>query len=125
MSEQNEKFTYNYSAKQQEEINRIRAKYAPKENNEDKMEQLRRLDASTTRPAAVISIIVGIIGTLMLGIGMCCTMVWTDMFVLGIIIGVVGIIVVSTAYPLYSHITKKRREKIAPEILKLTDELKK
>ena len=26
-------------------------------------------------------------------------------------------------YPLYSYITQKRREKLAPEILRLTDEL--
>ncbi len=52
-------------------------------------------------------------------------MVWTDMFVFEIVIGVVGIAVISAAYPLYSGITKKRREKLFTEILKLTDELMK
>ncbi|MCM1167873.1 MAG: hypothetical protein NC299_17490 [Lachnospiraceae bacterium] len=125
MSEQQEKFTYNYSAKQQQELERIREKYAPKDKTEDKMEQIRRLDESTTKPGTVISILAGVIGTLLLGIGMCCTMVWTDMFVLGVVIGIVGIAVVAMAYPLYSHITKKQREKIAPTILQLTDELRK
>ena len=43
----------------------------------------------------------------------------------GIIIGIVGIVLVSLAYPLYNRIVKKEREKIAPEIIRLTDELMK
>jgi hypothetical protein len=39
------------------------------------------------------------------------------------VIGVIGIAVLVAAYPLYMYITKKQREKIAPEILKLTEEL--
>lgn len=123
MSDKHASFTYNYSAKQQEELRRIREKYTHKE--EDKMEQLRRLDESATRPGMITSIAAGVIGSLLLGIGMCCTMVWIDMFVFGIVIGVVGIAVISAAYPLYSGITKKCREKLSTEILKLTDELMK
>ncbi len=119
----NETFSYTYSAKQQEEIKKIREKYAPQ--TPDKMEQLLRLDAGVTRKGTVISLIAGIIGTLILGTGMSLCMVWTDMFLPGIIIGIIGIAVVSSAYPLYSHITKKEREKIAPEIIRLTDELMK
>ena len=124
MDENKESFNYDYSARQQEEINQIRKKYIPRE--EDKMEQLRRLDQSATRPGLIISLAVGIISTLVMGFGMCCTMVWTDtMFIPGIIIGIIGIAGVASAYPIYSRITKKRREKIAPEILRLTDELSK
>lgn len=119
--ENKETFSYTYSAAQQEEIKKIRDKYAPKEA--DKMEQLRKLDASVTKKGTIISLAVGIIGALILGTGMCCCMVWTDLFVLGIIVGIVGIAMVSAAYPLYSSITKKEREKIAPEIIRLTDEL--
>lgn len=119
----NETFSYTYSAKQQEEIKKIREKYAPQ--TPDKMQQLLRLDAGVTRKGTVISLIAGIIGTLILGTGMSLCMVWTDMFLPGIIIGIIGIAVVSSAYPLYSHITKKEREKIAPEIIRLTDELMK
>lgn len=119
-----ETFSYSYSAKQQEEIKHIREKYLPKK--EDKMEQLRRLDESVTRPGSVAALIVGVISTLVLGIGMCCCMVWGDsLFIVGIIIGVVGIIGVCLAYPLYTHITKRQREKITPEIMRLTDELMK
>lgn len=119
----NETFSYTYSAKQQEEIKKIREKYAPQ--TPDKMQQLLRLDAGVTRKGTVISLIAGIIGTLILGTGMSLCMVWTDMFLPGIIIGIIGIAVVSSAYPLYSHITKKEREKIAPEIIRLMDELMK
>lgn len=124
MEDKNETFTYNYSSSQQAEVKSIREKYIPKE--EDKMEQLRRLDESATRPGMVAALTAGVISTLVMGFGMCCTMVWAGRwFIPGIIIGVVGILGVMSAYPLYSRITKKRREKIAPEILRLTDELMK
>ncbi len=119
-----ETFSYTYSAKQQEEIRRIREKYVPKQA--DKMEQLRCLDASVTRKGTIASLVVGIIGVLVMGFGMSCCMVWTDtLLVVGIVFGVIGIVAVSVAYPLYDHITKKEREKIAPEIIRLTDELMK
>lgn len=122
MEEKTETFTYTYSAKQQEEIKRIRQKYLPKE--EDKMEQLRKLDARTTKSGKLAALTVGILGMLVLGIGMCCTMVWGDtMFIPGVIIGALGIVGVIAAYPLYTHITKKQREKLAPEIIRLANEL--
>lgn len=124
MEEKKETFTFNYSASQQAEIKKIREKYIPKEEN--KMEQLRRLDESATKPGMITALSVGIIGMLVMGFGMCCTMVWAEsMFIPGIIIGVVGMAGIAAAYPLYSHITKKHREKLAPEILRLTDELMK
>ena len=117
-------FTYTYSAKQQEEVQRIRKKYLPPE--EDKMEQLRRLDRSSTRKGTIVSIVVGVAGCLLLGVGMCCTMVWMEsLFIPGVVIGVVGIAVVAAAYPLFNAITKKERERLAPQILKLTEELSK
>lgn len=121
---ESEVFSYTYSAKEQEEIKRLRKKYMPKEA--DKMEQLRRLDRSVTRKGTAVSIVVGIIGALILGIGLCCAMVWMGQwFVPGIVIGLVGIILISLAYPLFTRITQKEREKVAPEILRLTDELMK
>ncbi len=126
MEGQNEKegFTYTYSAKQMEEIKSIREKYMSKES--DKMEQLRKLDKSVSQKGAMISIIIGMIGTLILGVGMCCTLVWADdWFVAGIVIGVVGIALISLAYPLCQRIIKTEKEKVAPEILRLTEELMK
>ena len=126
MDEKRETFNYTYSAAQQEEIRSIREKYTPPTQEEDKMERLRKLDASATRPGTIVSLIVGIIGALIMGAGMSCIMVWGEtMFVPGIIIGVIGMIGVIAAYPVYSHITKKQREKLAPEIIRLSDELMK
>ena len=122
MSDKKDTFHFSYSAKQQEEIRKIREKYLPKEEN--KMEQLRRLDESTTRPGTIAAIIVGVIGALLLGVGMSCTMVWAEQFFIpGVIVGVLGIALVGAAYPLYSRVTKKHRERLAPEIIRLTDEL--
>lgn len=122
MENNNPSFEYTYSAPRQEEIKRIREKYLPRE--EDKMEQLRRLDNAVAQKATMVSLVVGTLSALVLGVGMCCCMVW-DIFVLGIVVGVIGIAGVAAAYPLYTHITAREREKIAPEILRLTDELMK
>ena len=122
--ENKETFSYTYSARQQEEVKKIREKYLPAA--EDKMEQLRRLDESAVRPGSTVAIILGTIGALLLGLGMCCTMVWGgSWFIPGILIGIVGMLIMASAYPVFTRITKIRREKLAPEILKLTDELMK
>ncbi|MGN1119644.1 MAG: hypothetical protein ACI4Q4_04755 [Oscillospiraceae bacterium] len=122
--ENKETFSYTYSAKQQEEIKKIREKYAPKEA--DKMDRLRRLDESVSRKGTVISLAIGIIGALVMGFGMSCCMVWTDiLFAVGIVVGIVGIALVCAAYPIYNFVIKKERAKIAPEIIRLTDELMK
>lgn len=127
MEEKKETFTYTYSASEREEIRSIRAKYAPPTGEETTMEQLRRLDASATRGAAVTALIVGIVSTLVLGVGMCCTMLsgWERFFVLGIVVGLLGIAGMLAAYPLYTHMVRRKRAKLAPEILRLADELMK
>lgn len=119
-----QKFEYTYSAKQQEEIERIRNKYLPKK--EDKMETLRKLDQSVEKPGTMAAIVVGTIGALILGIGMCCCMVWNSsilVFILGIVLGVIGIVLVGSAYPVFKKVTLKQREKITPQILALSEEL--
>lgn len=124
MDEKKETFTYTYSASQQEEIKRIREKYAPPTQTEDKMERLRKLDRDVTKPGLIVALIVGIVSTLVMGFGMCCTMVWSEtLFVPGIVIGVIGIVGICVSYPLYTRITRKQRDKLAPEIMRLTDDL--
>lgn len=130
--ENNEKFTFTYSAREQEEIRRIRSNYVAPVQEEDKMAYLRRLDDSATSKATMISLIVGILGALMLGGGM--SLIMTDIgrafgtilaILLGVAVGIVGIVLVCLAYPLYNRTLKKEREKIAPEVLRLTEELMK
>ena len=130
MEKNQETFTYTYSAQQQEEIKRIRKKYSAPEEN--KMDQLRRLDQRATQKAQVWSLVLGIVGALIMGSGM--SLVMTDIgemiglsnaLIPGIVIGVIGMIPVILAYPTYNRVLKKERERIAPEILRLTDELMK
>ena len=123
----NKTFNYTYSAEQQEEIKRIRKKYAAPA--EDKMEQLRKLDRHASQKAQAWSIALGVIGALILGTGMSIAMTelsgflgGTAMFI-GIPVGLIGIVLVALAYPVYNRILKKERQRIAPEILRLTDEL--
>ncbi|MBR3833055.1 MAG: hypothetical protein IKJ73_01945 [Lachnospiraceae bacterium] len=130
-----ESFNYTYSAQQQEEVEAIRKKYLPTQDTpEDKLEQLRRLDQQVTSKATMLSIIVGVVGALIMGTGMSLAM--TDIgsylgmsgnvgFVFGIVIGVIGMVVLGVAYPLYNKTLKEEREKIAPEIIRLSDELMK
>ncbi len=124
---ENNSFEYTYSAQRQQEVEAIRQKYLPKE--EDKMEQLRKLHSIPTQKAQSASIAVGVIGALILGTGMslCMTELGSALghlaMVLGIAVGLVGIVLVALAYPIYNRVLKKQREKIAPEILRLSDEL--
>ena len=116
-------FSYTYSSAQQEEIKHIRDKYLPAEQ-EDQMERLRQLDRSVTRPGMIAALVIGIISALILGTGMCFVMLWPDtLFAPGIALGIFGLIGVSTADPVYLRITKKRRNQLAPEITRLSNEL--
>ena len=126
MEEKKETFTYTYSAREQEEIRKIREKYAPTAKEETAMERLRRLDGSAAKGATAVSLIVGILSTLILGIGMSCVMVWGNkLFIPGIVIGMIGIVGVIAAYPVYTRMVRRRRATPAPEILRLTEELMK
>ena len=125
--ENKEGFHFTYSAAQQQEVENIRKNYLPKE--EDKMEQLRRLHAIPTQKAQAASLAVGIIGALIMGTGMSLAMteigaaLGSLAMLIGIPVGIVGMVLVALAYPIYNRVLKKQREKIAPEILRLSDEL--
>lgn len=127
-------FTYTYSAKEQAELKKIREKYTAPTESEDKLTRLRRLDASVTNAAQAVALIIGVIGTLVLGFGM--SLIMTDLaekfslngdiaIIVGIAIGVTGCILASLAYPIYNAIVKAKRKKLAPEIIRLADELMK
>ena len=127
-------FSYTYSAKEQAELKRIRDKYTAPTEVEDKMARLRRLDASVTNTAQAAALVFGTIGALILGFGM--SLIMTDFseffgmgdtmaMVIGIPVGVIGGVLAGLAYPIYNAIVKAKRKKLAPEILRLTDELMK
>ena len=122
-------FEYSYSAKQQEEIDAIKRKYFPKEEKAkeyDKLEELKRLDKQVELTATIWAIAVGFIGTLIFGTGMSLILAFeTRMFALGIPIGMLGIAGMALALPAYRMVLKKQREKVAPKILALTEELSK
>ena len=127
--EDKESFKMTYSAQQQEEIQSIRQNYVPKE--ESKMDRLRALDARVTKKAAMVSILAGVIGAMLLGCGM--SLIMSDFgaalgaaaLPTGIVLGALGIALAALAYPVYNRTLKKEREKIAPQIIQLTDELMK
>ena len=121
-----EQFTYTYSSREQDEIKKIREKYLAPDEREDKMAQLLRLDASVTKKGTVVSLILGIIGSLVLGVGMCLAMDVLSIpygMPIGIAVGILGIACIIVAYPIYTKITEKEKARLAPEILRLTDEL--
>ena len=127
----NNGFTYTYSAKEQEELKRLREKYTDG-GEADKLARLRQIDGGVTKKATVASLVVGLIGTLILGLGMSLAM--SDLgevlgahremaMLLGVAIGVVGAVLLSLAYPIYNWVIKRERKRVAPEILRHTDEL--
>ena len=124
---ENNAFEYTYSAQRQQEVEEIRNAYLPKQ--EDKMDQLRKLHALPTQKAQAASIALGVTGALILGTGMSLCM--TDLgaalgglaMAVGIPVGIAGIVLVALAYPVFKRRLKKERERIAPEVLRLTEEL--
>lgn len=126
-------FKYTYSAREREEINKIREKYTERgPEEENKLERLRRLDARPAARARAVSLIFGVVGTLTLGLGMSLVMsnlgeligTHRDLILpLGIAVGAVGGVLTALAYPIYSAVLKKERGRVAAEILRLSDEL--
>ena len=84
------------------------------------------MDQQTEKKGQAVSIALGVIGSLLLGIGMCCTMVWNVgivMVVIGIIIGIIGMGIIGLAYPMYKKLTVRERAKVAEQIIALSNEL--
>ena len=100
--------------------------YAPKDTS--KVVALRKLDAKAKLPATVFTYTLGVIASLILGVGMCLSMKvigsgTTAMFVLGIVLGVIGIAGVSVNYPIYKKLLAKGKQKYAFEIMELAKEI--
>ena len=120
--ENNENFWFTYSAQQQKEVEAIRQKYLPKEEN--KIETLRKLDNRVQAAGAVQSLTVGIIGCLIFGIGMCFGL---DVFAgadwLTVLFCAIGTVIMIPAYSIYKHIKRKTKAILTPKILTLSEEL--
>ena len=117
-----EGFRFTYSANEQEELRMIRQKYLPPE--EDKMHKVRQLDAHAANKGMVVALIMGELGALIMGGGMSLLLVLQgSWFIPGLLIGLIGMVIAGLAYPVYQYVVKQEREKIAAEILRLTEEL--
>lgn len=121
MDQQNS-FSYTYSAPEKQEVLRIRKKYLPQE--ETRLEELKRLDRTVQNSGVVEALIAGICGCLVFGLGLCFAMevignaVW-----LGILLGFVGAVVMLLAYPINRKYYNKAKNTHLSRILELTAEL--
>ena len=100
--------------------------YAPKDTS--KVVALRKLDARAKLPATIFTYTFGIIAALVTGVGMCFSMNvicsgTTTMFVLGVIVGIVGLAGMGINYPIYKKMLAKGKQKYAYEIIELAKEI--
>ena len=109
-------------------VEKIRSQYTEQAHTE--LDELKALDAKVKKPAYGFGYTYGSIGAVIMGAGMSLVMTGigkviglTSALVPGIIVGLAGLVLVALAYPVYNRTQKKARERIAPQILKLTDEL--
>lgn len=117
-----QKFRLTYSSKRREEVKSIRKKYLPQE--EDKMERLRQLDESVTQKPTALAMIFGVVGALIFGGGLCLILLLGGYWIIpGVIIGLFGLAVLGCAYPVYQRTLEQEKSRVAPEILRLSEEL--
>ena len=100
--------------------------YAPKDTS--KVVALLKLDARAKLPATIFTYTFGIIAALVTGVGMCFSMNvigsgTTTMFVLGVIVGIVGLAGMGINYPIYKKMLAKGKQKYAYEIIELAKEI--
>ncbi|MBE6137555.1 MAG: DUF2207 domain-containing protein [Erysipelotrichaceae bacterium] len=120
-----EKFEYKYSAPTQDErkeIDRIRRQYQPKDQTITKMDRLRYLDNKVKTIPLILSLSVGIIGTLVFGLGLTFILEWSNI-PLGVVLMIIGAGIMGIAYLSYSISSKKLKAKYSEEILTLSEEL--
>lgn len=115
-------FLYTYSAKENQEVLSIRKKYMPQE--ETKLEELKRLDNLVQSAGVVEALCTGIGGALIFGLGMCLSMeVIGHLLWLGLILGLLGMVGMVLAFPVYRKTFNKVKGQHTPRILQLAEEL--
>lgn len=118
MNQQNT-FSYSYSAPENQEVLNIRKKYLPRE--ETKLEELKRLDQTVQNSGIVAALTLGIGSCLVFGMGMC-----FGLGVLGSVIwpcvplGLIGAVGMLLAYPVYQKLFNKKKQQFTPRILELS-----
>lgn len=115
---------FSYDEKQLQTAQNIRESYG--ERRETDLEKLRRLDEKVKRPADILAYTLGVIGALILGVGMCICMGVlgaSNLFALGIVVGVAGIAVVVANYFIYRAVLNSRKKKYSAEVLALSDKI--
>ena len=121
---ENKPFTYNYSAVRNKEVENIRRKYLPEEEN--KLETLKRLDYKVQSAGMIESLCFGIIGALVFGVGMCFFLeVFAGATWITVLFMIIGTLLMIPAYPIYRRIAHRTKEKLTPEILRLSEEIMK
>ncbi|MBQ7363647.1 MAG: hypothetical protein IJW48_04245 [Clostridia bacterium] len=119
---ENKTFIYQYSATRKREVEAIRNKYCEKEEN--KLDILKRLDGKVETAGQIESLILGIVGILIFGVGMCFGLgVLGDARWLSVVLGILGAALMLPAYPVYKHLREKTMKKLVPEILRISDEI--
>ena len=118
-------FNFKYTALSQEErreIDSIRRRYVPEEKTETKMERIRRLDSLVKNTAMIWSLCLGIVGTLIFGLGLTMILEWS-IFLWGIALMAIGSVSMAVAYPVYKEVLKKYKKRYGAEIVKLSEEI--
>ena len=121
----NNQFNFKYTAPTEEErkeIDSIRRQYAPQEKTETKMEKLRRLDGLVKSVPTIWSLVLGVVGMLIFGLGLTMILEWS-IWLWGIVLMVIGSVPMAIAYPVYKFALNKGKAKYGDEILRLSEEL--
>ena len=105
---------------------RIASEYAQRPAS--KLIALKKLDMKAKLPATIFTYTFGILGALILGVGMCLCMdvigsTLAAAMPLGVVIGVIGIAMVSANYPIYKRLLANGKKKYAFEIMQLAKEI--
>lgn len=109
---------YQANARDQKRAENIRRQYVSREEN--KMEQLQKLDNRVKLPGKIAGSILGVVGALVMGAGMSMVMVWSNM-TLGLALSIPGLAVLLLAFLVYNLITSSRKKKYAAEIMRLSN----
>lgn len=121
----NDDFRFKYSAptnEERKEIESIRNSYLNNKKETSKLEELRKLDAKVKNIPLILALAVGIVGTLIFGLGMAMVLEWS-ILIWGIVVCAVGLVPCCFAYPIFLLSTKRLKERYSSRIISISEEL--